>query len=552
MFGVETEYAVTAFGPDGALLSREECITHLVQRAQRAFTHVRGHGGTDFFLQNGARFYVDAGQHPEMSSPECLNPWDVVRYARAGDLLLERLADGVRHDHAQTSRLLVFKGNVDYSGSGATWGSHESYLHRADAELLRRRLVPHLVSRVVYTGAGGFNSLSPGLEFLVSPRAAHLTQVVSDHSTSNRGIVHTRDESLSAAGYRRQHLICGESLQSDLASWLRIGVTAVIVALIDAGVPCGDDVMLVAPLESLRVFARDATCRATSRMACGPPLTALEIQRRYLDHARQRLDEPFMPSWTREVCDQWSAMLDRLQLGPEAVARSLDWAIKLAIYRSRARQRGVEWDALPAWNHVTATLERVRQTAKPPAGRLSTRRVLAEDGPFREKVHELTPYIWDLGLRWIDLDAFLSLRQELFEVDTRFGQVGAESLFRRLEASGALDHAMRGVDAIDYAIEHPPAEGRARVRGEVIRRVAPDAQRFRCAWSSLVDGITGARLNLIDPFTDYEIWEAPKPNAPEAATPAPPQPPIEEAGDDGGLWDDFVGLYSRIRRGSRE
>lgn len=550
MFGIETEYAVTAFGPDGAPIPREECIGHLVRRAAQTFTHVHGHGVADFFLQNGSRFYVDAGQHPEMSSPECLNPWDVVRYARAGDVLLERLAEGVC-ERARTSRVLVFKGNVDYSGSGSTWGSHESYLHRTDAAVLRHRLVPHLVSRVVYAGAGGFNSLSPGVEFMVSPRAAHLTQVVSDHSTSNRGIVHTRDESLSAAGYQRQHLICGESLQSDLASWLRAGVTAVIVALIEADVPCGDDVPLAAPLESLRIFSRDVTCRATTRMASGPPLTALQIQRRYLAHATQRLDQPFMPPWTREVCRQWSSMLDRLDRGPEAVARSLDWAIKLALYRNRARRRGVDWDALPAWTSVIAALERLRQTTVPSAGRLNAARVLAKDGPFRAKVHELTPYVVDHGLKWADLDAFLGLRQELFEVDTRFGQVGAASLFRNLEASGALDHGMRGVDAIDHAIDHPPAEGRARVRGEVIRRVAHD-RRFRGSWSHLVDGTTGCRLNLLDPFIEHEVWESPKPSEPPAVPATAPQPPLQDDSDDGGLWDDLVGLCSRVRRRSRE
>jgi proteasome accessory factor A len=552
MFGVETEYAVTAFDSNGALLSRELCVSHLVRRAEHTVKHLRGGGETDFFLQNGSRFYVDAGQHPEMSSPECLNPWDVVRYSKAGDVIIERLAAGVRIEDARTGQVLVFKGNVDYSGSGSTWGSHESYLHRADADVLRRRLIPHLVSRVIYTGAGGFNPLSPGLEFMLSPRAAHLTQVVSDHSTSNRGIVHTRDESLSAPGYRRQHLICGESLQSDLASWLRVGVTAVIVALIEAGVPCGDDVSIAAPLDALQVFSRDVTCRATTRMTSGPPLTTLQIQRQYLHHASERLDQPFMPPWAREVCEQWSAMLDRLERAPETVARSLDWAIKLALYQDRARRRGVDWEALPAWTHVVATLNGVRRMTTPPVGRLSTALVLAADGPFRERVHKLGPYVEEHRLRWNDLDAFLRLRQELFEVDTRFGQIGAGSLFRRLEASGTLEHGMRGVDAIDYAIEHPPAEGRAHVRGEVIRRVAPDGRKLRCTWTEVVDAGKGTRLDLSDPFTEREIWNAPQsaPATPDSPTASARQPTGSD--DDLSLWDDLMELCSRARRGTRE
>jgi proteasome accessory factor A len=551
MFGVETEYAVTAFGPDGALLSREECLGRLVRHAAHALPHLRGFGSADFFLQNGARFYVDAGQHPEISSPECLNPWDVVRYAKAGDVLLERLAEGVRVAHQQT--VLVFKGNVDYSGSGATWGSHESYLHRADPALVGRHLIPHLVSRIIYTGAGGFNPLSPGLEFVLSPRAAHLTQVVSDHSTSNRGIVHTRDESLSAAGYQRQHLICGESLQSDLASWLRVGTTALIVALAEGGMSWGDDVAIARPLEALRVFSRDITCRATTRMTIGRPRSALQIQRQYLDHARRHLDRPFMPTWATAVCDEWAAMLDRIEHAPRTVARTLDWAIKLLLYQDRARRRGVDWDALPAWTHVVAVLEAARRTATPSSHTpLSTARVLAEDGPWRETVQELGPHVRQHRMAWGDLDAFLRLRHELLEVDTRFGQIGADSLFRQLEAAGALEHTMRGVDAIDYATEHPPAEGRAHVRGDVIRRAPAAGRQLKCTWSSVVDPASGAQLDLSDPFTEHDTWGAALSESAASDSLAPAAEPAGEDGDAPSLWDHLVARHSRLRCGPRE
>ena len=88
--------------------------------------------------------------------------------------------------------------------------------------LVRRssRLVPHLASRLVYTGAGGFNSRSPGLEFTLSPRVAHLVANVSDSSTRSRGLFHTKDESLSPDGYHRLHVLSSESLCSELAIWL--------------------------------------------------------------------------------------------------------------------------------------------------------------------------------------------------------------------------------------------------------------------------------------------------------------------------------------------
>ena len=167
------------------------------------------------------------------------------------------------------SQILVFKGNVDYSGSGSSWGCHESYLHSANADALRAQLIPHLVSRVIYTGAGGFNSLSPGIEFMLSPRAAHLSEVVSAGSMVKRGIIHTRDESLSRPGLHRQHLLCGESLQSDRAAWLQVGATALVVAMIEAGVPCAEGLALEAPTQALGTFVRDVRCRATVEMQDG-------------------------------------------------------------------------------------------------------------------------------------------------------------------------------------------------------------------------------------------------------------------------------------------
>ncbi len=565
MFGVETEYAVTAFDRAGAPLSREECVIQLLRRARNTIPHQLGGGPSDLYLQNGSRLYIDAGQHPELSSPECLNPWDVVRYARAGDVILERLADGVKNEDARFDHVLVFKGNVDYSGSGTTWGSHESYLHRSDPDLVRRRLIPHLVSRVIYTGAGGFNPLSSGLEFMLSPRAAHLTQVVSDQSTWARGIIHTRDESLSASGYRRQHLICGESLNSDLATWLRVGVTAVIVAMIDAGVPCGDEVTIESPLEALNLFAHDVCCHATVAMASGPPRTAVQIQRHYLAHAREHQAAPFMPVWTERVCTEWAAMLARIEETPQRLARTLDWAIKLAVYQDRARRRGIEWETLPAWTHVVESL-RKRRIPDRPAHQLSAEIVLSDDSPSRDTVRELTPYLESRQIHWSGLDPFLKLRQELFEVDTRFGRVGPSGLFSVLDQSGMLDHRVTGVDRIAEAIDEPPAEGRAHVRGEVIRRAVRDGTELGCTWSSVVNRSTRLRLDLSDPFTMREEWEAVKPPAPRAApgvpspatprppSPAPPTPPSAAPqgavpdDDEFSIWGDLVELCSRIRR----
>jgi hypothetical protein len=50
--------------------------------------------------------------------------------------------------------------------------------------------------------------------------------------------------------------------------------------------------------------------------------------------------------------------------------------------------------------------------------------ILDARGPVADEVRRLTPYLRTHRLRWDDLRAFVELRQELFEIDTRFGQLG--------------------------------------------------------------------------------------------------------------------------------
>ncbi|MFW6162292.1 MAG: proteasome accessory factor PafA2 family protein [Planctomycetota bacterium] len=277
LFGIETEYAFAPLGPAGKTVPRERVLDLFFQVARERLCFLPGHG-YDLHLANGSRLYLDCGLHPELCTPECANPWDVVRYVKAGEQILTEIAEEMARRSEGLGPIYLSKSNVDYSGAGTTWGCHESYLHRGDPETLPSQLIPFLVSRLVYTGSGGFDSRSGGLHFMVSPRVAHLCHTVSGDSTDDRGIFHTKDESLSACGYHRAHLLCSESLCSEQALWLRVGATALVVALIEAGVADGETVALRAPLEAMARFACDPTCTAEAEARDGRPLTALAIQ----------------------------------------------------------------------------------------------------------------------------------------------------------------------------------------------------------------------------------------------------------------------------------
>lgn len=80
-------------------------------------------------------------------------------------------------------------------------------------------------------------------------------------------------------------------------------------------------------------------------------------------------------------CSAWDQILNRLERGPEAVGTTLDWAIKLPVFRDRARRRGFDWDVLPAWTQVADLLEPARLAARTAAQSLNNR-LLDADGPL--------------------------------------------------------------------------------------------------------------------------------------------------------------------------
>jgi hypothetical protein len=502
---METEYAVDGRTTAYETASPKDVLAwQLIDVARRQLKHLRDFG-EGMFLENGSRLYIDSGYHPELSTPECADPWDVVRYILAGERILVDLGSKFEARNPGAA-LSFFKCNVDYSGAGTTWGCHESYMHRMSPEKLSEEIIPHLVSRIIYTGAGGFDSLSPGLTFTISPRVPHLEKVVSESSTSARGIFHTKDESLSGGGYHRLHLICGESLCSQTAMWLKVATTALVVAMAEAGVALGDTVRLVAPLTALKGFASDPSCKAKAIVAGRGWMTAIEIQRFYLERAEANLRAPFMPFWAEEACRQWRKILDSLENGYEAVNTTLDWAIKLSLYRDHAARQGFTWESLPHWTHVHKRLDAALGYPADFGATISMEKLFEENSPVRDEARALAPYLKEKGLRWLDLNKFLLLRRQLFEIDTRFGQLGDKGIFSKLSASGVLTHRMEHIGNIRKFVTKPPATGRAHLRGELIRNLNVNRDTYECDWQGVWDTRNKRLLDLSDPFASKEEW----------------------------------------------
>ncbi|MGH9061933.1 MAG: proteasome accessory factor PafA2 family protein, partial [Acidimicrobiales bacterium] len=189
-------------------------------------------------LTNGARYYVDHA-HPEYSTPECATTLDLVRFDKAGERILARSMEAAAAVLPAGTRIVVYKNNSD--GKGNSYGCHENYLMDRAVPFSRiiAEATPHFVTRQVYTGAGkvGLESPAPdGAEvpFQISQRADFFEEEVGLETTLKRPIINTRDEPhADPHKYRRLHVIVGDANLAELSTYLKVGVTALVLAMIE-------------------------------------------------------------------------------------------------------------------------------------------------------------------------------------------------------------------------------------------------------------------------------------------------------------------------------
>ncbi|MGH8919076.1 MAG: proteasome accessory factor PafA2 family protein, partial [Actinomycetes bacterium] len=189
-------------------------------------------------LTNGARYYVDHA-HPEYSTPECANVYEAVLYDKAGELILARSIEAAARVLPPGQSLVVLKNNSD--GKGNSYGTHENYLMDRTVPFARivRHVMPHFVSRQIFTGAGkvGSEASSTGdidVDFQLTQRADFFEEEVGLETTLKRPIVNTRDEPhCDAQKYRRLHVIVGDANLSEVATFLKVGTTALVLSMIE-------------------------------------------------------------------------------------------------------------------------------------------------------------------------------------------------------------------------------------------------------------------------------------------------------------------------------
>jgi proteasome accessory factor A len=434
IFGIENEYGVTCTLRGQRRLSPDEVARYLFRRV------VSWGRSSNVFLANGARLYLDVGSHPEYATPECDSVRQLVVHDKAGERILEQLLTSAEQrlgDEGVHGDVYLFKNNTDSAGN--SYGCHENYCtsRRDDFSSYTEVLIPFLVSRQIYAGAGKVLQTARGARYCVSQRAEHIWEGVSSATTRSRPIINTRDEPhADAERYRRLHVIVGDSNMSEYTNFLKVGACSLMLRMLEEPQVVLRDMTLENPIRAIREISHDMTCTQRVRLANGREVSALDIQSEYLNRALRFAEHHDLTDEEQLALDMWEYTLSHLEDDPLKLDRELDWVIKYKLIEA-----------------------------------------------YRER-HDLTLS-----------DARVAL------VDLQYHDVNRErGLFYRMQRKGMVDRIVTD-EEISHAVEHPPQTTRARLRGEFIKRAKERKRDYTVDWVHLKLNDQAQRTVLCkDPF----------------------------------------------------
>jgi proteasome accessory factor A len=338
IFGIETEYGLTAkVGPSWGLTSETafNVIRHLFQTIDLR--------DTNSFLENGARLYLDGGDHPEYATPECDDVMELVAHDKAGERILEerlRQAELRLAEEGAPAKIRLFKNNTDTARN--YYGCHENYLVRRDVDFARlsTTLVPFLVTRQVFAGAGKAYRTCDGIHYCLSQRGQ---QALSWRDAAPYPVIDKRDQPhADGTRYRRLHVVIGDANMSEVATYLKVGTTALLLDMVEGGV-FGPDLTLQSATSAIHDISGDSTLRKTVTLRDGRRFTALELQTEYLEQATRYVGSIGASAKAGDLLCRWADVLSKLADDPMQLERQVDWVTKWALMERFIGRHQLSW-----------------------------------------------------------------------------------------------------------------------------------------------------------------------------------------------------------------
>jgi proteasome accessory factor A len=131
---------------------------------------------------------------------------------------------------------------------------------------------------------------------------------------------------------------------SEYTTFLKVGATSCLLMMLETKDFTLPDFTLENPIRAIREISQDITCKRRVRLSSGREVSALEIQRAFLEAAVQ-YDQKFgFPDEERQALAMWRDAVDTLDKSPFELDTKIDWVIKYKLVESLMKRHSCRMD----------------------------------------------------------------------------------------------------------------------------------------------------------------------------------------------------------------
>lgn len=434
---------------------------------RNAEMQLRGFSGG--YTPSGHRAYVD-GDHPEICTPECSNPKDLVCWEKAGEMIVLN-ASRILSEKTDYN-FTLYKDNSD--GFGNTWGYHENYL--VGTKLFRKLVkednfvqaawITFLITRIIYTGAGklGYdknhghlmyggenNVFLPSRQFLLSQRTEFLSNLVESFTTHHRPWINTRDISYVGSEYgSRLHVVAGDANRCDVATYLKVGMSMIVLMMLEDEYALKKWPIIANIIYSATTVNEDIGLKQKLRVGIGNKIfsiRAIDVQKIILDnswswyeslcineHPKEKVQ------WIPELLKELTSVIDSISSNRfEALFGKIDWITKLNLFKELFTKMRIDHDR------------------------------------FIDGKHPNTKYGTEEAVNYFR------------KIDRAYHKLGERGIYTKLSKSSDKFDQLISEDAVNVAMSTPPDDTRAFDRGSAISKWGELIRRSNWAFVGLDD-----------------------------------------------------------------
>ena len=346
IIGAETEFGTAVWNKNKKEFDKDSMSMQFL---------VSSLGSANQFLENGARVYLDAGDHIETATPECLSAREAALYDKALEQKIAGIINGFNAgfmSKKKDCKFILFKNNADFSGH--SHGCHENYLvpnYLWEAIAIypthpvSRFFQLFLAARQILCGSG---FISRGMRFHFSQRTAFIQATISQSSTGMRAIIHQKNESLMLDMASRLHILVADSNMSNWSAYLRLGTAHLALLALEETMAQGRQSMgnhlFYHELDCVRLFRdinSDIGLTKKYPISKNCFVSVIDIHCMMIEYIEKTIGK-ILSKNEREILNYWEKFIEKIkQKDEDFLSCRLDWAIKKRLLESKLEKEGV-------------------------------------------------------------------------------------------------------------------------------------------------------------------------------------------------------------------